>query len=80
MTPLFLKKDPEYLTKLSADIVKDVSRIREILKTKGYIAAEATIVKAWEKHSDDSVCISWLPLKNINNEEIFLKIMNYLEE
>lgn len=80
MKLLFLKQKPEYLTKLSAAILKDVSRIRDILNDKGYVAAEATIVKAWEKYSDETMCISWLPIDKMTNDWVFSTIMNYLEE
>jgi plasmid rolling circle replication initiator protein Rep len=77
---LFLKKDPEYLTVLTDEMKEDVSRIREILDVHGYEAAEATIVKAWEKASDDRLCMSWLPTDHMTADLVFKAIMDYLTE
>jgi len=77
---LFLKKDPEYLTVLTDEMKEDVSRIREILDVHGYEAAEATIVKAWEKASDDRLCMSWLPTDHMKDDLVFTAIMDYLTE
>lgn len=77
---LFLKKDPEYLTVLTDEMKEDVLRIRGILDTRGYEAAEATIVKAWEKVSDNRLCMSWLPLDHMYGDLVFKAIMDYLTE
>ena len=77
---LFLKKDPEYLTVLTDEMKEDVSRIREILDARGYEAAEATMVKAWEKVSDNRLCMSWLPIDHMEDDLVFTAIMDYLTE
>jgi hypothetical protein len=77
---LFLKKEPEYLTMLTNEMKEDVSHIRGILDSHGYEAAEATIVKAWEKVSDDRLCMSWLPTDHMKDDLIFTAIMCYLTE
>lgn len=79
MKKLFLKKEPDYLTMLTPSMKKDTGRIINILNSRGYEAAEATVVKAWEKVSDDTLCISWLPIDATSDDIIFTAIMRYLE-
>ena len=77
---LYLKKDPEFLTMLTPDMKEDVGRIRSVLNNSGYDACEATIVKAWEKASDDCLCMTWMHISAMTDELVLTTIMRYLTE
>jgi len=69
---------PDY--PLGPEAQADLDKLRLILKIRGYEASDNTIRVAWEKYSDDSLCMSWLGLDAVGSDDkVFEKIMEYLE-
>lgn len=78
-TLLELKQKPSYYATLSQDLRHDVEVIKQILNRHSYDASRETIAVAWNKISQDSLCISWVDVLSGSEQDILNSMLEYTE-